>query len=258
VEVNNNSLNIVNMDILAENETLIDELLDINSKLQIKLSDGGCIEASFWENNGIDDIAVSFSHDKGEIRMVSPFALNRDKYDESDIEEMGGEFDSEEEFEEWLDEIADYQDRILTFYRPGLEIFEILNNEEKEDIGMEIEFQPDSMNTCENVIVRDVEKLKKLLLKYDIPFYFGDNIHPQLRDFVVSFCEYFNVPSSEKKIKEFADELRFPHFPTLYETDKTFRDVKANTDKMPTTAEFGRVYSEVMKKLRINKGHLFP
>ena len=69
MEVNNNSLNIVNMDILAENETLIDELLDINYKLQIKLGFGGeTIETSFWENNGIDDIAVSFSHDKGEIR----------------------------------------------------------------------------------------------------------------------------------------------------------------------------------------------
>ena len=63
---------------------------------------------------------------------------------------------------------------MLTFYRPGIEIFSILNDKEKKDIGMELELQETSMDSCESVKVRDVEKLKKLLLKHNLPFYFKD------------------------------------------------------------------------------------
>jgi len=238
------------MEYVFKDGSLIDKLRELNSKLQIKLGFGGeDIEASFWSYDGHYEISVTFPHDKGEICMGYPFTLNRDEYDESDpyFHDMKEAFDSEKEFEEWLDAIADYQNKILTFARPGIEIFSILNDKEKKDIGMEIELQENSMDSCESVKVRDVEKLKKLLLKYNLPFYFGDNIHPQLRDIVVLLCEYFNVPSSEKRIKEFADKLKVPNVPTLKETYKKFTDGRASSDKMPTTEEFMRVYWEIRK-----------
>ena len=150
--------------------TLIEELSKVNSKLQIHLDDisGEHIVASNWNQDGNYDISVTFIHDKGNIVMGSDFKTNRDFLDKS---EWRDDFDSEESFDEWLDDFA-YEHKIVTFYRPGLEIFSKLNDKEKKDIGMEIELEDDPVYSCERVRVRDVEKLKKCLIRYNLPFYF--------------------------------------------------------------------------------------
>ena len=38
---------------------------------------------------------------------------------------------------------------------------------------MEIELEDDPVYSCERVRVRDVEKLKKFIIRHDLPFYFG-------------------------------------------------------------------------------------
>ena len=70
-------------------------------------------------------------------------------------------------------------------------------------------------------------------------------IHPQVRAIVALLCEGYNVPSSETKIKAFADKLKHPHVPALKETYEMFTDGRANSIKMPTIAEFMQVYKEV-------------
>ena len=151
--------------------TLIEELIKLNSRLQIKLNDvsGEHITASIWNQEGHYDISVTFIHDKGKIVMGSDFKTNRDVFEKS---EWRDDFDSEESFDEWLDDFA-YEHKVVTFYRPGLEIFSKLNDKEKKDIGMEIELEDNPVYSCEKVRVRDVEKLKKCLIKYNLPFYFG-------------------------------------------------------------------------------------
>ena len=72
-----------------------------------------------------------------------------------------------------------------------------------------------------------------------------DNIHPQVRAIVALLCEGYNVPSSETKIKAFADKLKHPHVPALKETYEMFTDGRTNSIKMPTIAEFMQVYKEV-------------
>jgi hypothetical protein len=42
----------------------------------------------------------------------------------------------------------------------------------KKDIGMEIELEDDPVYSFERVRVRDVEKLKMCLIRYNLPFYF--------------------------------------------------------------------------------------
>ena len=105
--------------------TLIEELIKLESKLQIQLDgvSGEHITASSWNQDGNYDISVTFIHDKGKIMMGSNFNTNRDVYDKS---EWRDDFDSEESFDEWLDDFA-YEHKIVTFYRPGLEIFSKLN-----------------------------------------------------------------------------------------------------------------------------------
>ena len=152
--------------------TLIEELIKLESKLQIQL-DGVSnqhITASSWNQEGHYDISVTFIHDKGKIIMGSNFNTNRDVFDKS---EWRDDFDSEESFDEWLDDFA-YEHKIVTFYRPGLEIFSKLNDEEKKDIGMEIELEDGPVYSCERVRVHDVEKFKKCLIKYNLPFYFKE------------------------------------------------------------------------------------
>ena len=152
--------------------TLIEELCKSNSKLQIQLDNISCehIVASFWNQDGHYDISVTFIHDKGEIVIGSYFRTNRDVVVES---EWRGDFDSEESFEDWLDEFA-YEDKIITFYQPGLEIFSKLNDKGEKIIGMEIELEDNPVYSCERVRVRDVDKLKKFIIKHDLPFYFND------------------------------------------------------------------------------------
>ena len=150
--------------------TLIEELCKSNSKLQIQLDDISCehIVASFWNQNGHYDISVTFIHDKGEIVIGSYFRTNRDVVVES---QWRDDFDSEESFEEWLDDFA-YEDKIITSYQPGLEIYSILKDEEKKDVGMEIELEDNPIYSCERVRLREVDKLKNYLIKLNLPFYF--------------------------------------------------------------------------------------
>ena len=152
--------------------TLIEELSKVNSKLQIQLDDisGEHIVASNWNQDGHYDISVTFIHDKGKIVMGSDFKTNRDVFDKS---EWRDDFDSEESFDEWLDDFA-YEHKVVTFYRPGLEIFSKFNDKEKKDIGMEIELEETTLYSCERVTVVDIDKLKQLLVKYELPFYFKD------------------------------------------------------------------------------------
>jgi hypothetical protein len=151
---------------------LIDELTKLNSKLQIQLDEISSehIVAANWNQDGHYDISVTFTHDRGKIVMGSDFKTNRDVFDQS---ELRGDFDSEESFEEWLDDFA-YEHNIVTFYRPGLEIFSKLKDKEKKDIGMDIELEDGPVYSCERVRVRDVVKLKKSIIRNDLPFYFID------------------------------------------------------------------------------------
>ena len=75
-----------------------------------------------------------------------------------------------------------------------------------------------------------------------------NNIHPQVRAIVALLCEGFNVPSSETKILAFSDKLKNPHIPALKETYEMFTDGRANSNKMPTIAEFMQVYKEVKRR----------
>jgi len=75
------------------------------------------------------------------------------------------------------------------------------------------------------------------------------NIHPQVRMFVTTLCEGFNVPSSETKIQAFANKLKHPHVPALMETYNIFTDGRGATNKMPTIAEVMEVYRGVEKRL---------
>tara|TARA_R100000781_G_scaffold27143_1_gene20187 strand:+ start:659 stop:1132 length:474 start_codon:yes stop_codon:yes gene_type:complete len=84
-----------------------------------------------------------------------------------------------------------------------------------------------------------------------------DNIHPQVRAIVALLCEGYNVPSSETKIKAFADKLQYPHVPALKETYEMFTDGRANSIKMPTIAEFMQVYKEVKRRHENVKTQIF-
>ena len=75
-----------------------------------------------------------------------------------------------------------------------------------------------------------------------------NNIHPQVRAIVALLCEGFNVPSSETKIMAFSDKLKHPHVPALRETYDLFTDGRGTTDKMPTIAEFMKVYKDVKRR----------
>ena len=124
---------------------LIKELNKSNSKLQIELSNG-IIEASFYNSEGPYDVAVTFIHDKGKISM----GIN--------VEEIN-------------------YNNILTLHRPGNEIFWFLYEKEKGNLSMEIveeEQYSDDIYAILKVKVIDVEKVKKLLLKHNLPFYFKD------------------------------------------------------------------------------------
>ena len=74
------------------------------------------------------------------------------------------------------------------------------------------------------------------------------NVHPQVRAIVALLCEGFNVPSSETKIKAFADKLKHPHIEALKEAYDIFTDGRASSDKVPTIAEFMRVYKEIKNR----------
>jgi hypothetical protein len=129
--------------------TLIEELSKINSKLQIQLDDisGEHIVASNWNQDGHYDISVTFIHDKGEISMGL------------DVEQTFNNHD------------------IISSYRPGIEIFWFLNDKEKKDIGMEIveeQQYSDSIYAYLKAKVFKIEKVKKLLLKHNLPFYFKE------------------------------------------------------------------------------------
>ena len=75
-----------------------------------------------------------------------------------------------------------------------------------------------------------------------------ENVHPQVRAIVALLCEGFNVPSSDTKIKAFADKLQHPNVDALKETYDIFTDGRGVSDKMPTIAEFMRVYREVKSR----------
>ena len=74
------------------------------------------------------------------------------------------------------------------------------------------------------------------------------NVHPQVRAIVALLCEGFNVPSSETKIRAFADKLKHPHVEALKEAYDIFTDGRASSDKMPTIAEFMRVYKDIKNR----------
>ncbi len=74
------------------------------------------------------------------------------------------------------------------------------------------------------------------------------NVHPQVRAIVALLCEGFNVPSSETKIRAFADKLKHPHVEALKEAYDIFTDGRGSSDKMPTIAEFIRVYKEIKNR----------
>ena len=82
-----------------------------------------------------------------------------------------------------------------------------------------------------------------------------NNIHPQVRAIVALLCEGFNVPSSETKILAFSDKLKNPHIPALKETYEMFTDGRANSNKMPTIAEFMQVYKEVKRRHENNNNN---
>ncbi len=66
---------------------------------------------------------------------------------------------------------------IISSYRPGIEIFWFLNDKEKKDIGMEIveeQQYSDSIYAYLKAKVFKIEKVKKLLLKHNLPFYFKE------------------------------------------------------------------------------------
>ena len=73
-------------------------------------------------------------------------------------------------------------------------------------------------------------------------------IHPQVRAIVALLCEGFNVPSSETKIRAFADKLKHPHVEALKEAYDIFTDGRGSSDKMPTIAEFMRVYKDIKNR----------
>ena len=75
------------------------------------------------------------------------------------------------------------------------------------------------------------------------------NIHPQIRVFVTMLCEGFNIPSSETKIRAFAEKLKHPHVPALTETYNIFTDGRGQSNKMPTIAEVMEVYKSVERRL---------
>lgn len=168
------------MTLLTKDESLIDELCEINSKLQIEISDEFIIASNYDSDIGGEMIGCVFEHDKGSISMGEDWTLNRDKYDISgpEIQSRKENFDSEEDFDEWLEEwldvIVDYESDFISFYRPGIEIFSYLNEKEKKDIGMEFELEETTLYSCERVTVVDIDKLKQLLVKYELPFYFKD------------------------------------------------------------------------------------
>ena len=74
------------------------------------------------------------------------------------------------------------------------------------------------------------------------------NVHPQVRAIVALLCEGFNVPSSETKSRAFADKLKHPHVEALKEAYDIFTDGRASSDKMPTIAEFMRVYKDIKNR----------
>ena len=74
------------------------------------------------------------------------------------------------------------------------------------------------------------------------------NVHPQVRAIVALLCEGFNVPPSETKIRAFADKLKHPHVEALKEAYDIFTDGRGSSDKMPTIAEFIRVYKEIKNR----------
>ena len=74
------------------------------------------------------------------------------------------------------------------------------------------------------------------------------NVHPQVRAIVALLCEGFNVPSSETKIRAFADKLKHPHVEALKEAYDIFTDGRGSSDKMPTIAEFMRVYKDIKNR----------
>jgi len=75
------------------------------------------------------------------------------------------------------------------------------------------------------------------------------NVHPQIRVFVTMLCEGFNIPSSETKIRAFAEKLKHPHVPALTETYNIFTDGRGQSNKMPTIAEVMEVYKGVERRL---------
>jgi len=79
------------------------------------------------------------------------------------------------------------------------------------------------------------------------------NVHPQIRVFVTMLCEGFNIPSSETKIRAFAEKLKHPHVPALTETYNIFTDGRGQSNKMPTIAEVMEVYKSVERRLTKNE-----
>ena len=87
---------------------------------------------------------------------------------------------TESKMNQWLDkslswdEVGDYTISSISEYEPGFEIYSSLTELEREEIGMKRE-TIDEMNYYEEVVtVEDEEKLKRLLIKYDLPFYFQE------------------------------------------------------------------------------------
>ena len=65
----------------------------------------------------------------------------------------------------------------ISEFLPGLEIYDFLSETERADIGMTQGSigGPGGGDVLASV-VRDVDKLKELLVKYDLPFYFKSEV----------------------------------------------------------------------------------
>ena len=115
---------------------------------------------------------------------------NRRWFESNDNQEVDKSTDTEERLNQWLDEeIEDNGDgNVLEYvvsrsshsvseFLPGLEIYDFLSETERADIGMTQGSigGPASGDVLASV-VRDVDKLKELLVRHDLPFYFKSEV----------------------------------------------------------------------------------
>ena len=115
---------------------------------------------------------------------------NRSWVESNDNQEIDKSTDTEERLNQWLDEeienngdgnvleyVVSRSSHSVSEFLPGLEIYDFLSETERAEIGMTQGSigGPASGDVLASV-VRDVDKLKELLVRYDLPFYFKSEV----------------------------------------------------------------------------------